>query len=142
MEKELNEYFSTGRRDVAVTGFHGFALLKNAPQDIRIFVKFPLPATNIHAVELVKQLGAAAFEVEPELDQSAADDLIDAAVLPAFEDDSPLPVLVSRAEIDCSRRKDGIGNSLSIIADNRENTCMIFISRCNVRKKFKEGKLL
>lgn len=142
VEKELNEYFSTGRRDVAVTGFHGFALLKNAPQDIRIFVKFPLPATNIHAVELVKQLGAAAFEVEPELDQSAADDLIDAAVLPAFEDDSPLPVLVSRAEIDCSRRKDGIGNSLSIIADNRENTCMIFISRCNVRKKFKEGKLL
>ena len=83
-----------------------------------------------------------AFEVEPELDRKAADELVKTAEIPAFEDDSPLPVLVSRAEIDMTKRNDGIGNALSVSADSEEKTCKIFISRCNVRKKFKEGKLL
>ena len=142
IQNELQKHFSSGKKNVAVTGFHGFSLLKNAPEDVKIFVKFPLPLTNIHAVEAVKQLGAFAFEPEPELDHSASEELIKTANLPSFEDTSPLPILVTRAAIDTKLRSDGIGNGLSVRENRTEKTWMLFINKCDVRKNFKKSKLL
>ena len=139
---DLQKYFATGKRAVAVTGFHGFSLLKNAPEDVKMYVKFPLPLANIHAVECVAQLGAFAFEPEPELDTDALNDLLSNAPIASFEDQSPLPVLVTRASIDKKQRNDGIGNILFVKESRSEKNHMLFISNCDVRKKFRKGKLL
>ena len=142
VQSDLQKYFASGKRDVAATGFHAFALLKNAPQDTKIFVKFPLPVTNIHAAELIRELGAYAFEPEIELDEDAYRNLLNSIDMPHIEDSSPLPVLVTRAAIDKTLRNDGIGNTLLVKDAPREKCRYLFIADCDVRKKFKKGKLL
>ena len=117
-------------------------MLKEAPEDTAIYTRFPLPVTNALAAEVVRKLNAKAFEAEPELDEEALEELLKNSTLPHFEVDGELPLLVSRAEINTQKRHDGSGNTLTIKKDAAEGTWKLFIADCNVRKKFRKGKLL
>ena len=139
---ELKKYFDSGKRAVAVSGFHGFDMLKNAPDDVKIYTVFPLPVTNSLAADVVKKLNAKAFEAEPELDEDSLGELLKNTGLPHFEVNSELPLLVSRAELDRNRRHDGSGNTLVVKKDAVEGTCKLYISDCDVRGKFRKGQLL
>ena len=142
VQAELDKHLATGNRKVAVCGFHGFEMLKNAPSDVEIYTRFPLPVSNHLAAELIQSLGAKAFEAEPELDAEAFFTLMQNTPLPHFELDEPLPVLVTRAELDKTSRHDGSGNTMTVKKDSVEGTQKLYISNCNVRKKFKNSKLL
>ena len=142
IQAELDKHWATGNRKVAVCGFHGFEMLKNAPSDVEIYTRFPLPVSNHLAAELIQSLGAKAFEAEPELDAEAFFTLMQNTPLPHFELDEPLPVLVTRAELDKTSRHDGSGNTMTVKKDSVEGTQKLYISNCNVRKKFKNSKLL
>ena len=139
---ELKKYFDSGKRSVVTGGFHGFELLKNAPSDVKIYTCFPLPAANELAAELLKSLNVTAFEAEPELDREAFCLLYRNTDLGHFETGEPLPVLVTRAELDKTRRHDGSGNTFAVKKDSAENTQKLYIENCDVREKFKNGKLL
>lgn len=139
---ELKKHFDSGKRGVTVSGFHGFEMLKNAPEDVEIYTVFPLPVTNFLAADVVKQLNAKAFEAEPELDDEALGELLKNTELPHFELDEPLPVLVTRAELDKTGRHDGSGNTFTVKKDASEGTQKLYIENCDVRKKFKNSQLL
>jgi hypothetical protein len=127
---------------VATCGFHGFELLKNAPCDAKIHTRFPLPVTNGLAAELLESLNVKSFEAEPELDSEAYAQLCRNTDLPHFELDEPLPVLVTRAELDKTGRHDGSGNTFTVKKDASEGTQKLYIENCDVRRKFKNSQLL
>ena len=138
LQKNLAEYFSSGKRNVIVEAFHGFGMLKKAPADTKIYVRFPLPVTNYLAAELIKNCGADAFSSEVELDDAARYQLYQKTDLPHFENDSAVPLLVTRAELDTVRRTDGSGNVFKIKRSAAEETNQLFVENQKTPLEFKD----
>lgn len=139
---ELETYFASGKRAVCVTSFHGFAMLKTAPRDVRIFVRFPLPVANHLAADLLAELGAEAFAPEVELDSDSRNQLFAKTTLAHFVDDTPVPLLVTRAALDRTRRTDGSGNTFSVRYDSSEKTSQLFSENTDPASKFEKQLLL
>ena len=140
-EKALTEHFKSGNRNVIASAFHAFGLLENAPQDVRIFVRFPFPVANHLAAAQIKELGAEAFAPEVELDAEARKKLFERAVLPHFMDESPIPLLVTRAKLDTVGRTDGSGNSFKVEYCGSEKTFGLFAD-ADPEDKFSNQELL
>lgn len=140
--EKLSRFFASGGRNVIIEAFHAFALLKNAPQDVKIYTRFPLPVTNHQAAELLKSLGVAAFAPAPELDKEAVDELFSRTALPHFEDKTPVPLLVTRAKLDTLERTDGSGNFFTVRKSPIEETYQLFAVDSDPVGKFRNETLL
>ena len=138
VKKELDGYLKSGKRQVIVEAFHGFEMLKNAPADTEIYVRFPLPVTNSFAADLMKELGAAAFAPEVELDKETRQKLYGLTELPHFCDDTPTPLLVTRTALDRTKRTDGSGHVFKVQKSASEGTFQLYIENAEYPLKFKD----
>ena len=90
------------------------------------------------AAELIKNCGADAFSSEVELDDAARYQLYQKTDLPHFENDSEVPLLVTRAELDTGRRTDGSGNVCKIKRSAAEETNQLFVENQKTPLEFKD----
>ena len=110
VRRNLQNAVAAGVEKVYISGLHAFALLQEFPQLEKI-VRFPLPVTNSCAVKVLRQLGAAAVEAEPELENAAVTALAQHSPLPVHAPAADPPLLATRVKLPVGSWQDRRGNS-------------------------------
>ena len=110
IEKRIAGAYRSGVRDFAVTGVHGFELLKKF-EDVRIITLFPFPVTNSRAAAVAKQAECVMCESAWELSDDENMELAEHSPLPLFRRErKDIPLLVTRLPLPEGEWRDKAGN--------------------------------